>query len=257
MKNEVFVVLGMHKSGTTLVSDMLHRSGIPMVEAKSTEGYDEGNKMERHSTRMLNMDLLAENGVESLRLVRALDPGDVTAAHREKALSICREANEAASGSSWGFKDPRTLLTFEFWLDILENPRPIGVFRDPLEVFQHYVRRAGRRWISRDPAYLPDALHSWCVYNQRLLNMKDLYPEMILLNYSQFMTSEDALSYFAKYVGCQLVDCRDLSMRRAKSDRTTDYRIARQIVRLRNKTDPDQLYSELCRNSEFSKINLQ
>ena len=52
MTGNVFVVLGMHKSGTTLVSDILHRSGVPMVEVRSSEGYDQGNKMERDATRM-------------------------------------------------------------------------------------------------------------------------------------------------------------------------------------------------------------
>mgnify|MGYP001063669191 CR=1 FL=1 len=33
MSAEVFVVLGMHKSGTTLVSQILHRSGIEMGDA--------------------------------------------------------------------------------------------------------------------------------------------------------------------------------------------------------------------------------
>ena len=257
MVNNIFVVLGMHKSGTTLVSDILHSSGIPMVEEKSAGNYDEGNKMERHSTRMLNMDLLQENGVESLRMIRGLDASSVTAAHRETARSLCREAAEAASESSWGFKDPRTLLTFDFWMEVLENPRLIGIFRDPLEVFQHYVRRAGRRWISRDPAYLPDALHAWCAYNQRLLKLKQMYPEMLLLDYSHLLSSEGAMSHLSEFVGRPLVDCRDPGMRRAKADRTMDYRIARQIVRLRNKADPDQIYAELSRVADYSGNNPQ
>ena len=39
-----YVVLGMHKSGTTLVAEILHRSGIPMVEATSSADYYAGNK---------------------------------------------------------------------------------------------------------------------------------------------------------------------------------------------------------------------
>lgn len=47
----IFVVLGMHKSGTTLVSQILHHSGIPMGDGfDENVTYDGGNKYEREST---------------------------------------------------------------------------------------------------------------------------------------------------------------------------------------------------------------
>lgn len=245
MTGNVFVVLGMHKSGTTLVSDILHRSGVPMVEVRSSEGYDQGNKMERDATRLLNIDLLGEGPEESLRLIRPLDRRSVTAEHEERARSLCEEASDAASGSDWGFKDPRTLLTYEFWRGRIGNPRLIGIFRDPVEVFQHYLRRAGRRWISRDPTYLPDALLAWCVYNQKLLALKKSEPEMILLDYTDLLSSDASFGRLETFVGRNLADCRKRDMRRATSDRTLDYRLARQVVRLRNRVDPDWIHSEL------------
>lgn len=245
MTRNVFIVLGMHKSGTTLVSDILHRSGIQMVEVRSSEGYDQGNKMERQATRLLNMEMLGQGAEESLRLIRPLDPGSVTDRHRERAEQLCEEASRAATGDDWGFKDPRTLLTYPLWKDSIAAPRLIGIFRDPVEVFQHYLRRAGRRWISRDPAYLPDALLAWCVYNRKLLDLAKAEPEMILLDYTDLLSADEPFRRLEEYVGRALVDCRKRDMRRAKSDRNLDYRLARQIVRLRNRVDPDRIFSEL------------
>ena len=238
---EAFVVLGMHKSGTTLVSETLHRSGIPMVENEADIGYDEGNKMERAETRALNMALLGDDGIRSLRLVRPLAPGAVMPAHLERAHTLVA----AQGGAPWGFKDPRTLLTFDFWRGVLEAPVLIGVFRDPIEVFGHYLRRAGRRWISRDPGYLPDALRAWCIYNRHLLDLKRRYPDMLLLDYAGFMATDAGMERLSAHLGRDLVDCRQPEMRRAEARPGADYRMARLVVRLRDGLDTDRIHAQL------------
>lgn len=235
------VILGMHKSGTTLIADTLHRSGIAMVGAELAGGYDDGNKMERAETRALNMDLLGDDGIESFRLIQPLSADRITPAHQATARAMV----EGLSTGPWGFKDPRTVLTFDFWQDVLDAPILIGVFRDPVEVFGHYVRRAGRRWISRHPMYLPDALRGWCVYNQHLLELKRRHPEMLLLDYAEFMATDTGMQRLSAHLGQDLVDCRKPNMRRAKPVPTTDYHLARWIVRLRDRLDPNRLHTHL------------
>ena len=53
-----YVVLGMHKSGTTLVSQMLHQSGINMGDFDPLVSYDRGNQYERESALQLDMDIM-------------------------------------------------------------------------------------------------------------------------------------------------------------------------------------------------------
>jgi len=237
----VVVVLGMHKSGTTLVAETLHNSGVSMIEADVAGGYDEGNKMERAATCSLNMDLLNDRTSESLRLIRPLAQSAVTTDHVARVTALI----DAIDGDEWGFKDPRTLLTFDFWDDVLEAPVLIGVYRDPVEVFSHYVHRAGRRWISRDPMYLPDALRAWCVYNKRLLDLKRKHPEMLLLDYATLMTSDLGMQQLSDHVGRELKDSRKQAMRRAQAVPTRDYHLARVIVRLRDRFDPHLIHSQL------------
>jgi hypothetical protein len=231
----------MHKSGTTLIADTLHRSGIAMIGAEVAGGYDDGNKMERAETRDLNIDMLGDTGVESLRLIRPLAPGAATAAHVDEARNII----ERLGKSPWGFKDPRTLLTFDFWYEVLDAPILVGVFRDPVEVFGHYLRRAGRRWISRDPTFLPDALRAWCVYNRKLLALKREHPDMLLLDYAAFMTSDVGMQRLSSHMGRELVDCRKPAMRRAQAKPSADYKLARVIVRVRDGLDPDRIHRQL------------
>jgi hypothetical protein len=64
---EICVVLGMHKSGTTLVSEILHHSGIRMVENDSVESYDHGNHFEREDTNQFNKRLLGCGEASSIR----------------------------------------------------------------------------------------------------------------------------------------------------------------------------------------------
>ena len=237
----VVVVLGMHKSGTTLIADTLHRSGIPMIGAELDVGYDDGNKMERDETRALNMELLGDNGRQSMRVIQPLASENVTSAQRDQARAVI----DTVGLDVWGFKDPRTLLTFGFWQDVLEDPILVGIFRNPVEVFGHYLRRAGRRWISRDPTFLPDALRAWCVYNNHLLDLKHRHPQMLLLEYAEFMTSEMGLQRMAIHLGRPLVDCRQPAMRRAEAIPTADYRLAKLVVRLRDRLNPDQIYAQL------------
>jgi len=237
----VVVVLGMHKSGTTLVAETLHASGISMLDTDVAGGYDDGNKMERASAVSLNMDLLGDRSSESLRLIRPLVQTAVTAEHGDRSNALIA----GLAGDVWGFKDPRTLLTYDFWHDVLDAPILVGVYRDPVEVFGHYVRRAGRRWISRDPLYLPDALRAWCVYNKRLLVVKRRHPEMLLLDYATLMTSDTAMQHLSAHVGRPLVDRRKPAMRRAKAVPTRDYHLARMIVRLRDGLNPDMIHSQL------------
>lgn len=241
MRARPVVVLGMHKSGTTLIADTLHRSGIAMVGAEAAGGYDDGNKMERVETRALNMDLLGDDGIESIRLLHSVTTDAATATHLAQARSLI----DGLAPGPWGFKDPRTLLTFGLWDKVLDDPLLIGVFRNPVEVFGHYVRRAGRKWISRDPAYLPDALRAWCVYNQHLLDLKHKHPQLLLLDYSEFMTTDMGMQHLSAHVGCSLVDCRKQTMRRAEARVTTDYRLARLVVRLRDGLNPDRIQDQL------------
>lgn len=238
---EAIIVLGMHKSGTTLVAETLHRSGIPMVENETDIGYDDGNKMERAETRLLNMELLGDDGTQSLRLIHRPAPDAVTPQHKDRL----RRLIAAQGNTGWGFKDPRTLLTFDIWQEVLDRPILIGVFRDPVEVFGHYLHRAGRRWISRDPGYLPDALRAWCVYNRRLLELKQHYPDMLLMNYAEFMTTDAGMQRLSAYVKRDLVDCRKPALRRAERQPGADYRLAHLVVRLRDGLNPDTIHANL------------
>ena len=103
----IFVVLGMHKSGTTLVSQILHHSGVNMGDFQENISYDEGNKYERESTLEVDMEILGAGDyrVLDLRSSRRLRLDEGIYHKMREIIAGCGSRYE-----DWGFKDPRALL---------------------------------------------------------------------------------------------------------------------------------------------------
>jgi hypothetical protein len=226
------VVLGMHKSGTTLVSLMLHRSGIAMVDREEAGGYDEGNHFERMSTNALNKRLLDRAGGNSLRTFRPLDPTGVPFQLREDAANLVTELE--SRGVAWGFKDPRTCLTYGFWKQVLPAHKLICVYRAPSEVHAHYT---GKR--SPDVTRGIRTLRAWYEYNLGMLNAyrQGAPGTRLLIDYGKLMQDEYQLERLSSFVGRDVKDERVAGLRRAV--RGTDQRLGAEAALLKLVTRRD------------------
>jgi hypothetical protein len=71
-----------------------------------------------------------------------------------------------ARNPSWGFKDPRTLLTLQGWLELGITPSLIGIFRAPWAVASSLAQRSPEQ---TTPAR---ALELWHIYNSHLLELQ-------------------------------------------------------------------------------------
>jgi hypothetical protein len=147
----IYIVLGMHKSGTTLVSQILHHSGINMGEnIDPSVSYDRGNKYERLSTRALNLEILGLEDVFTPSVdPKVPDPLPLTAQQRMRMRKIIQECNR--DYRDWGFKDPRTCLVYPLWASELPEHRLIAVFRPHTEVWPHYRRNGLYRYYQNIP----------------------------------------------------------------------------------------------------------
>jgi hypothetical protein len=68
-----------------------------------------------------------------------------------------------ADSPVWGFKDPRTVLTFDGWKRLVPDLQPIGIFRHPLRVAQSLE--------ARNQLSLEKSLALWKTYNEHLLQL--------------------------------------------------------------------------------------
>lgn len=211
-----YVVLGMHKSGTTLVAQMLHGSGIPMVEVVSSADYQGGNKWERASTLEFDNEILAAHDLDSL----SLPPPDVSrllhdahvARARQLVARIEAEDGTVRAGGEWGFKDPRACLTWPVWQRVLAAPRIIGVYREPEAVVRHYCRQAAPRHRKRSMWRLRVewlALRRWCEHNECMLAaIDDAQGNSILLSYERLMQGDEELSHLRRFLRRDITDSR-------------------------------------------------
>jgi hypothetical protein len=239
----IYVVLGMHKSGTTLVSEMLHHSGISMVESVDAQrGYDQGNKWERESTKALNHRLLGSSGAHSLRTVgsRQLPPDDrLLAQMRETATSLSTQHDD------WGFKDPRTCLTYGWWSRALPEHRLVVVYRRPESCFAHYLASARGRW-RQAAEVIARCLPLWCEENAGIIAAVETgNAKAIVLDYERMMTGSEELHRLERFIERPVVDRRDPGLRRSRHAPRVAYGVAAGLHALRGGVRPITLVRTL------------
>jgi hypothetical protein len=225
----------MHKSGTTLLANILHSSGIHMIDAEA-EGadYDRGGHFERRAANRINKELLQCGGAHSLDVIRVPSPEEWEENLRLRAAALGAQLDR--EHRHWGFKDPRTCLTYPFWREVLGRHRIIFVYRDPREVVSHYLTRSARSGIKSKVATATKALRAWHVYNDRVLEFLPRRGQpWITLDYSAFMRDD---RFFAS-------DSRLHARYRSRRPNRLVYRLAKTRVKHAYGFDVDALYLSL------------
>jgi hypothetical protein len=232
----IFIVAGMHKSGTTLISRMLHASGISMIEeSPHTGGYDDGIVYERRDAVRLNRLLLAgcfypsplapiRSAVRAMRRrkIRPIGHASRSLVRRtpktqtnEQRIQMRHFIDACCKHyTDWGFKDPRTCLTYALWRRELPSHKFVLVYRSYHEVLAHY-RLTGWRRVNLPRLF--SVLHNWVVYNSTILESLDnARTPCIVVNYECLMHDDHELRRLSSFIGRTLVDvrARDLYRRR-------------------------------------------
>lgn len=160
------VVLGMHRSGTSALTGMLHSLGIhlgPEEDLKSPQkdnpqGFWENNTLVEFNDRLLNQ---ANSSWFSPPhdANRSWEIEDFVAAKKEASILLQKISCEE---TTWAWKDPRTCLTLPFWRQVFQVPPVvILVHRHPVEVAQSLQ--------VRDQFPLEVGLGLWEIYNRAAL----------------------------------------------------------------------------------------
>jgi hypothetical protein len=231
----IYVVLGMHKSGTTLVARLLHESGIDMGEFDPRLGYGEGNTFERHEAQAVNRALLRGCLVPPVDylLRRPFRPAvdragyppnrDSQSIVRRRALERRLATPEAAAAidaivagcrdhADWGFKDPRTALTYAAWRGRLPEHRLVVVYRSLAQALQR--ARTG----PRHPARSFRVLHAWTVHNWMILRaLETTRQASLVLRYEDLMAGDEGVKRLSAFVGRPIRDVRDPALYRSRT----------------------------------------
>jgi hypothetical protein len=200
----IYIVLGMHKSGTTLLARALHESGIVMGQEFPKDADYAKVKYEAKWAQNISDDILGMSRKRlSLDVTSNALPADGVS---ESALLAIREnAGRLCSlYDDWGFKDPRAALTYPYWKDSLPPHKVIVIYRDPIEVWRRYAR-VDHKWWSRT------AFRVWCDYNKCILESVDTggNADVLVLKFEDVLSTQDEWARLEKFVGRELTDVRD------------------------------------------------
>lgn len=211
----IYVILGMHKSGTTLIAESLMKSGINMGFDLNPEESDYlSEKCESRLLRDINKYLLKSHnkGSDTISRLPLLQEEELKRVESMIQTFIEKQKKYA----DWGMKDPRLVLTFDMWKKYLDQYKLIVVFREPEDVVMHYLKvYSPIRQLLFFPYLIYRALKVWRIYNEQILKISaESTVDTIFINYNKFMKSEVELEKLSDFVGIDLKDCRSTRFKR-------------------------------------------
>lgn len=174
MRQSVFVIAGMHRSGTSFTASLLQSAGLDIGQRLLGPG--NGNAkgfFESLDFIEFHQSALRSQGLNDVGWT--LQPKiEVDDQHLAAAKELIANGSRSPL---WGWKDPRTTLFLDFWADLLPEANFLLIYRAPWEVVDSLYRRGDQIFLKQ-----PDlAVEVWMYYNQRLLQFCDKYPERCLL----------------------------------------------------------------------------
>lgn len=209
-------IVGMHRSGTSLLASMLEAAGLPVGSNLMP-----GNKGNPHGYFEdlefveLHDSILKANGTD-WTLRGAPKQLRLAPAHADTANKLITARAHLAA---WGWKDPRTTLFLDAWSGFLPQLRTIVVFRSGATVASSLLRRGdrvlmhrfpGSEWLLRRGIRFPRprlCFDIWRAYNERSLAHAALHPDS-----TAFVDADDIRSSWPKLLrwlggeGVQLAD---------------------------------------------------
>lgn len=199
----VYMILGMHKSGTTLTAQCLHAAGINMgFDLEEGDEDYSAHKCEGKLLRTINRSLLGIEQEFSLNT----DPVEhyhEIASNQKNAERLISEQN---AYSNWGMKHPLQVFTYSFWKQLLPEHKIIFIYRSPELVAQHYCKMKSKK---KNRNYW-QALKRWYQYNQIILKIIAKTPkkDVLILSYDALLTDDTEFRRLENFIGQPLVDCR-------------------------------------------------
>jgi hypothetical protein len=151
-RNRIVLILGMHRSGTSMLARLLAAQGLPLGDGlldrparDNRHGYwEQAEIVALHEALLDGWDRRwhGPNGLRPLPEGWLQAPATRAVKTRLTAI-VSREM--AAAGGLWGFKDPRTLRFLPLWREIIADlalePIPILAARAPAAVAASLMKR--------------------------------------------------------------------------------------------------------------------
>jgi hypothetical protein len=242
----VVCIAGMHRSGTSMVTKMLHSAGLylgPEADLMPSGTERRERHWEHRRFVKINAALLA-------RLYGAWDcPPPLPIAWQSPRLAALRGRAEAlvaafAGREPWGWKDPRNCLTLPFWQTILGPIPTVIIVRHPLEVAMSLRERNGFSYAL--------GLALWQAYNERLLAAAAAGPRLVTHYDRYFPDPAGELGRLLAFVGLAVDDERIATVGAVQTADLRHHRLSTRDLHMAD-VAPEivDLYSRLCAEANW------
>ena len=176
VRSRAVVVLGMHRSGTSLTADIVRTlgsyAGSP-EELMAPDNFNPGGYWEHVDAVKIDDEILAALSTHWSGLVSSADLARLPEERRAAWTARARKLVDSLKGrESYVLKDPRMSLLFPFWRQVLDDVVCVIAWRDPRSVAQSLLTR------DRQPPLL--ALAAWEHHYRTILRDTEGLPRVLL-----------------------------------------------------------------------------
>jgi hypothetical protein len=227
MNERPLIILGMHRSGTSLVAGWIHKMGIdmgtyfPKSDYANKTGYYEDLDFYNIHEEIFKLNSIPHGGFISKDIV--IDE------HYKKKLeyliSFKKEKNK-----QWGWKDPRTCLFTDVYEELIPNANYLVLYRDFEEVISSLLRRDIKNLYHKllntgminklryflfkraktSEIYSKNTgtyIKTWVFYNKKLLDLiNNNTVKCMVLEYTDIIKNEKRVTDYLKAAGYDLKD---------------------------------------------------
>lgn len=207
----IYIVLGMHKSGTTLISKTLHESGINMGDFDPSIDYYDGQQYEHKELHSILLRMLNSKELHSLDTLPPFDESLIKNYINDVKKIII---NSKEKFDVFGFKNPRMVFVYELLKEHLDEHKLIIIYRELDKVISHYAKYKLR--------YIFKVINAWKLYNEKIYQIiQNSDVDFIVFNYENYIhdiTCQKDLGYF---IGRKIKNCVRKNKKR-KTNRMID-----------------------------------
>lgn len=175
------VVLGMHRSGTSLVSRLLNLMGFYFgAENTALLSANDNPKgfWERKDVVDINNKILRENGFDWFKISDLDKKVLENLESKENKQNVFEIVSRLDAFRPWFIKDPRLCLLLPIWEKFIPNSVNIFVYRDPMEVAYSLNKR--------NEFPIPFGLALWEKYNESALRYSE-GQSRFFINYNELI----------------------------------------------------------------------
>ncbi|MFN8416241.1 MAG: sulfotransferase [Cytophagaceae bacterium] len=138
--SRVVILLGMHRSGTSLIANWMHHCDIKLGDNyyTGTIGNEDGHYedidfLNLHEEIFLSYNL-DPSGLKSWKL-----PSEIDETHFNKIKHLIDKKNKLHN--EWGWKEPRTCMYLQYYRELLPDAKYLIILREPAQVVDSLLRR--------------------------------------------------------------------------------------------------------------------